>query len=176
MLLDVALQTEFVYWREEGRLNCLCPQKERETGGSGRLGFFTRRITSPLLQRDIYCTNRLRSLAWPPRQLPAQLAGGVSEFGLGVGVFLVKKLVSGLMPRVETFFSCRTPRLSALVVFFFFFSASSLSSAERLFGIPKVLIASLPPDEIEAEDEAADKLGVGRLLLDDVDPSPMPVR
>lgn len=105
-----------------------------------------------------------------------QLVGGVSEFGLGVGVFLVKKLVSGLMPLVETFLSCLTPRLSVLVLFFFFFSASSLSSAERLFGIPNVLIASLPPDEMEAEDEAAERLGVERLLLVEAEPSPMPDR
>lgn len=85
----------------------------------------------------------------------------------------MKKLVRGLIPLVDTFFSCLTPRLSVLVFFFFFLSASSLSSAERLLGIPNVLIASLAPDDIEAEDEAAERLGVERLLLEAADLIPV---
>ena len=77
------------------------------------------------------------------------------------------------MPFVDTFLSCLTPILSIGVFFFFFFSASSLSSAERLLGIPNVLIASLFTEEIEADDEAAESAGVGRLLLD---PVPKPKR
>lgn len=60
--------------------------------------------------------------------------------------------------------------------FLLFFSASSLSSAERLFGIPKVLIASLPTDEMDADEEAADRAGAERLLLDVPAPSPIPDR
>lgn len=89
---------------------------------------------------------------------------------------MVKKLVRGLIPLVDTFFNCLTPRLSIVGFFFFFFSASSLSSAERLFGIPKVLIASLPTDEREAEDDAAERAGVERELLDDPPARPTPDR
>lgn len=100
-------------------------------------------------------------------------SGGVSEFGLGVGVFFAKKLVKGAIPRVETFFNCLTPMLSIGAFFFFFFSASSLSSADLRFGIPKVLIASVFTEDIEAEDEAAESAGVDRLLED---PPPRPKR
>lgn len=89
---------------------------------------------------------------------------------------MVKKLVRGLIPLVDTFFNCLTPKLSMVGFFLLFFSASSLSSAERLFGIPKVLIASLPTDEMDADEEAADRAGVERLLLDVPAPSPIPDR
>lgn len=55
--------------------------------------------------------------------------------------------------------------LSIGAFFFFFFSASSLSSAERRFGIPNVLMASLTTEEIDADEEAADSAGVDKLLL-----------
>lgn len=108
--------------------------------------------------------------------LDSQLAGGVSEFGLGVGVFFAKKLERGAIPLVDTFFNCLTPKLSIGPFFFFFLSASSLSSAERRFGIPNVLMASLPTDEMEADDDAADRAGVESVLLDEPAPRPIPDR
>jgi hypothetical protein len=80
---------------------------------------------------------------------------------------LPKKLVKGDIPVVDTFFNCLTPKLSVVFLFFFFFSAAATSSADLLFGIPKVLTASGKRrlvDDKEADDEAADSDGVERLL------------
>lgn len=54
--------------------------------------------------------------------------------------------------------------LSVGAFFFFFFSAASLSSAERRFGIPYVLMASVYTEERDTEDDVADSAGVERLL------------
>lgn len=89
-----------------------------------------------------------------------------SEFGEGVGVFLAKKLVSGLIPRVLAFFSCLTP-FDSMTLAFFFASAGALLVPPPLFFrlMPKVDDAELLASDVtEVAEEFAEREGVLALL------------